>query len=386
MRTNLTYYIKDNINNDIINNDIINNNLYFICDLTEHIKLEISNLEKYHSRYNYTSNINDSVLNDNYDGVLIESSGMYDGQSKLIDVIFELFKIKMKESHSMIFDIELTSDELINKYKINNIFFNKIIIEYKKSPAMMSCFFDNKSIFNKETNMFDKVIIRLNKADIKTKQMFYSTLSHELLHAFELFKHNVNNKSSSDVIKSLISQNETSYKKAIELFGNDDTLSQVCANIYHDLQKFEINAYISELKSYLNSIDYNKIKNALKDNNNDYNIIINLLRKQDAYNRYIILYEYILKEVINSERKKLKFYNIFYEIIKDDNSWNKYKSGSDKLIKHVLELLSNVINKINKKIPKIFADYVYNNENNNELDESYTSKQYNKLFDIEYML
>ena len=311
-------YIKDNDN-------------IFICDLYEHIMLELS---------------------------INESSGMYDGQDELINVIFKIFVTKLKEMPGMLFDFELTSDELINKYKLNNIFFNKIIIEYKKSPQMMSCFFDNKAIFDTETNMFDKVIIRLNKADIGTKQGFYSTLSHELLHAYELFKHNVNNKSSGDIVKSLISQNETSYQKAISKFDNQDELIRYCGNIYHDLQKFEINAYIAELKSYLNSIKLDDTKKALKDNNNDYNIIINLLRKQDAYNRYIILYKYIIDEVLKSERKKTKFYNVYYNIIKDDKSYDRYKTNEDKLIKYVLKQLSNVINKINKKIPKIIADYL----------------------------
>lgn len=295
---------------------------------------------------------------DNYDTFINESSGMYDGQDELINVIFKIFVTKLKEMPGMLFDFELTSDELINKYKLNNIFFNKIIIEYKKSPQMMSCFFDNKAIFDTETNMFDKVIIRLNKADIGTKQGFYSTLSHELLHAYELFKHNVNNKSSDDIVKSLISQNETSYQKAISKFDNTDDLIRYCGNIYHDLQKFEINAYIAELKSYLNSIKLDDTKKALKDNNNDYNIIINLLRKQDAYNRYIILYKYIIDEVLKSERKKTKFYNVYYNIIKDDKSYDMYKTNEDKLIKYVLKQLSDVINKINKKIPKIISDYL----------------------------
>lgn len=311
-------YIKDNDN-------------IFICDLNEHIMLELS---------------------------INESSGMYNGQEELINVIFKIFVTKLKEMHGMLFDFELTSDELINKYKLNNIFFDKIIIEYKKSPQMMSCFFDNKAIFDTETNMFDKVIIRLNKADIGTKQGFYSTLSHELLHAYELFQHNVNNKSSNDIVRSLITQNETSYQKAISKFDEPDILSGYCGNIYHDLQKFEINAYIAELKSFLNSIDYNKTKKALKDNNNDYNIIINLLKKQDAYNRYIILYEYIIDEVLKSERTKTNFYNVYYNIIKDDKSYDRYKNSEDKLINYVLKQLSNVINKINKKIPKIIADYL----------------------------
>ena len=330
---NLIDYIKDNDN-------------IFVCNLKEHILLELSNNNLYIKE--------ESILN--------ESSGMYDGQDELINVIFKIFTSKLKEMKGMLFDFELTSDDLVNKYNLNNIFFDKIIIEYKKSPRMMSCFFDNKAIFNTETNMFDKVIIRLNKADIGTKQGFYSTLSHELLHAYELFKHNVNNKSSDDIVKSLISQNETSYQNAISKFDNTDELIRYCGNIYHDLQKFEINAYISELKSYLNSIKYDITKKALKDNNNDYNIIINLLKKQDAYNRYVILYKYIIDEVIKSERTKTKFYNVYYSIIKDDKSYNRYKNNEDKLIKYVLKQLSNVINKINKKIPKILADYIHSNE------------------------
>lgn len=370
---NLVKYIKEN-NMLSYYNDVV-----FVCNLNEHIKLELLNIEKYNSRYNYIKN------NLFKEELLFESSGMYDGQEELINVIFELFIKKLKYVNGMLFEIELTSDELVNKYKLNNIFFDKIIIEYKKSPSMMSCFFDTKSIFNTETNMFDKVVIRLNKADIRTKQMFYSTLSHELLHAFELFNHNINKKSSDDVIKSLISQNEKAYKNAVALFANDDELSQVCANVYHDLQKFEINAYIAELKSYLNSINYEKVKKSLNDNNNDYNIIINLLKNQDAYNRYVILYEYILNNVIKSERVKTKFYNIYYNIIKDDKSYDKYKNNEDKLIKYVLKQLSNVINKINKKIPKIFADYIYSNEEKiSNMEESLLSCHNNTVFDIDY--
>lgn len=346
---NLTDYIKydNNINDNI-----------FVCDLKEHVMLELSNISKYNSRYNYTNNLNDDLLYTDDENILNESSGMYDGQNELISLIFKLFVQKLKEVNGMLFSIELTSTELINKYKLNNIFFDNLIIEYKKSPQMLSCFFDNKAIFNTETNMFDKVIIRLNKADIGTKQGFYSTLSHELLHAYELFKHNVNNKSSNDIVRSLITQNEESYQKAISKFDEPDILSGYCGNIYHDLQKFEINAYIAELKSFLNSIDYNKTKKALKDNNNDYNIIINLLKKQDAYNRYIILYEYIIDKVLKSEIKKTKFYNVYYNIVKDDKSYDRYKNSEDKLINYILKQLSNVINKINKKIPKIIADYL----------------------------
>lgn len=362
-----------------------NNDNIFICDLKEHILLELSNISKYNSRYDYVNKPNNDILFEE-ETILNESSGMYNGQDELISLIFKIFVKKLKEVNGMLFDFELTSDELINKYKLHNIFFDKLIIEYKKSPKMLSCFFDNKAIFNTETNMFDKVIIRLNKADIGTKQAFYSTLSHELLHAFELFKHNVNNKSSNDVVKSLISQNEKSYQKAISTFDEPDVLSQLCANIYHDLQKFEINAYIAELKSFLNSINYNITKKTLKDNNNDYNIIINLLRKQDAYNRYIILYEYIIDKVLKSERNKTKFYNIYYNIIKDDKSYERYKNNEDKLINYILKQLSNVINKINKKIPKILADYIYSNENKqNVIIESIISKHNNSLFELVYI-
>lgn len=362
-----------------------NNDNIFICDLKEHILLELSNISKYNSRYDYANKPNNDILFEE-ETILNESSGMYNGQDELISLIFKIFVKKLKEVNGMLFDFELTSDELINKYKLHNIFFDKLIIEYKKSPKMLSCFFDNKAIFNTETNMFDKVIIRLNKADIGTKQAFYSTLSHELLHAFELFKHNVNNKSSNDVVKSLITQNEKSYQKAIATFDKPDVLSQLCANIYHDLQKFEINAYIAELKSFLNSINYNKTKKALKDNNNDYNIIINLLKRQDAYNRYIILYEYIIDKVLKSERNKTKFYNIYYNIIKDDKSYERYKNNEDKLINYILKQLSNVINKINKKIPKILADYIYSNENKqNVIIESIISKHNNSLFELVYI-
>lgn len=372
---NLVNYIKYNNDNNI-----------FICNLNEHILLELSNINKYNSRYNYINKLKDDLLYVDEESILTESSGMYDGQDELISLIFKIFVQKLKEVNGMLFDFELTSDELINKYKLNNIFFDKIIIEYKKSSKMLSCFFDNKAIFNNETNMFDKVIIRLNKADIKTKQGFYSTLSHELLHAYELFKHNVNNKSSDDIVKSLITQNEKSYQKALDTFNEPDVLSQLCSNIYHDLQKFEINAYIAELKSYLNSINYNITKKALKNNNNDYNIIINLLRKQDAYNRYIILYEYIIDKVLKSERTKIKFYNIYYNIIKDDKSYDRYKNNEDKLINYVLKQLSNVINKINKKIPKIIADYIYSNEEkSNNIIENITSKHNNSIFDLEYI-
>ena len=360
---NLIDYIKDNDN-------------IFICDLDEHILLELSNISKYNSRYNYINKLNDDLLYVDEESILTESSGMYDGQDELISLIFKIFVQKLKEVNGMLFDFELTSDELINKYKLNNIFFEKIIIEYKKSSKMLSCFFDNKAIFNNETNMFDKVIIRLNKADIKTKQEFYSTL----------FKHNVNNKSSVDIVKSLISQNEKSYQKALDTFNEPDVLSQLCSNIYHDLQKFEINAYIAELKSYLNSINYNATKKELKNNNNDYNIIINLLRKQDAYNRYIILYEYIIDKVLKSERTKIKFYNIYYNIIKDDKSYERYKNNEDKLITYVLKQLSNVINKINKKIPKIIVDYIYSNEEkSNNVIENITSKHDNSIFNLEYI-
>ena len=302
---------------------------------------------------------------DNYDTFINESSGMYDGQDELINVIFKLFVKNLKIYKNMLFDIELTSDELINKYNLHNIFFDKLIIEYKKAPEKFSCFLDDKAKFNTETNMFNNVTIILNRADIRTKGSFYSTLSHELLHAYELFKRNINNKSSDDIIKSLISQNEKSYIDSVEkLKNNPDELTRQCIEIYHDLQKFEINAYIAELKSYLNSIKWDDTKKALKDNNNDYNIVINLLRKQDAYSRYIRLYKYIKDEVLKSETKKTLFYNMYYKIVKDDKSYDIYKTSEDKLIKYLLKQLSNVIIKINKKIPKIISDYIHSNENN----------------------
>ena len=116
---NLIDYIKDNDN-------------IFICNLNEHILLELSNISKYNSRYNYINKLNDDLLYVDEESILTESSGMYDGQDELISLIFKIFVQKLKEVNGMLFDFELTSDELINKYKLNNIFFEKIIIEYKK--------------------------------------------------------------------------------------------------------------------------------------------------------------------------------------------------------------------------------------------------------------
>lgn len=303
-------------------------------------------------------------LSFNYNNIN-ESGGLYDGQIELSTYIVN--KIINTNTDKYIFNS--------NELKFKNIFFNKLYIYVKYYNAInhnnnITCSIDiysndnkwdefKKYNYDKNNNRLDIISIEL-KCPEQVKDYYdniRSRISHELNHAYtywQILKDDFNeiNIVPDDYHNKLHKWTDKIYNKISTNIVNplNSDAEQICYNLIYTLTRYERNAFLSEIVTYL----YDN-KSIFKDINN----IKNYLNSSKQYKLYteegpkIID---IIKNKWSNDKKQLlsitynKIYNTNYSI--------------NKVIKLLEFKIEETIKKINKNIVTLSKKYI--NENNQE--------------------
>ena len=257
-----------------------------------------------------------------------ESYGSYIGQKQLIiDISKDIYKSNNK---SFIY-----SKNDLSKYE--NIFFNelRVLISNKGSK-----FANNLSNFNKNTKVFDKVVIYIDTSDIYDFNDICSVLMHEMLHAYNEYMNIL--KGAKTTIKDLTDYNTPYYKT--NLTNQELTPSNICKRILHDIRKFEQNAYLSELSVVLDSVKFNI---------SDFNSTIEAYKtaKQIFINSFVWRqYTSLLNALImikNDKSMQTEFINTYNEINNTNINFNA-------IYKKLSNMLLEIISRMETIIPKLF--------------------------------
>ena len=114
---------------------------------------------------------------------LYENAGLYDGIEDLARFLLN----KIKSHQEVEFDLEYNCDDIQLK-RINNIFFSKIILHCvrNKNYNNVGEYISNDVIdYNKSTDKFNFVKIKLELTIKNNSQEVYQSLLHELTHAWD---------------------------------------------------------------------------------------------------------------------------------------------------------------------------------------------------------
>lgn len=264
------------------------------------------------------------------ESLIIEKYGNYAGQIEfclaLADVLYEYDYEHETEP------CEINTSDLDG---FENIFFDKIVINFHQPTC---CILNNKSIFNKETLKFDKIVLNIKDSDITNKEELLNILNHEILHAWDNFN-SILRKSNKNLIDI---SNEKSYKKTIPL-NSDNDIERFVKELLNRIHKVEQNAYLSEFAGTLNNKNIDSFEDAKK-----------LFIKSSTYQMYETYFK-IFNDFILNGSNKLKFK--FTEIYNDINSveWTE-----DKIFKKLNFKISQIREKINKRMGQLWCDYLEN--------------------------
>lgn len=165
--------------------------------------------------------------------ILENSNSLYKGQYELAE--FLTMQVLLKHSDNC--EIEFSKDKL---KKFNNVFFDKIQIIYKKSKQIGGY----KIVDN-------KIIITINSSEIKRYESIFSTISHELKHAWQDYKEDYNENSPSNISST------KQYKDITNKLTNSDLNVAGAANYAYHIYKMEQDAFASEFATAL-KIEINK--------------------------------------------------------------------------------------------------------------------------------
>lgn len=315
--------LKDYIKEDLFDNPL--NNILFK-----------SFKQEYNIRNNF-NNINKEYIHEKY--------GSYNGQLKLCKEFADMFMYDL--DHSVTdkdFVYKLTKDELKTRYK--NLFFEELDIYCNKD--CQTGYELQKSIFNSKTLQFDLIVIYININDYHTEADVTTCLMHELTHAWDDLNRKLNK------ANDLLYINNHGYKDVIKKFNSQNFMEQFVANIIYSFSPIEKNAYISELSAVLHNIkDKSKITN--------YVDAMEHFKKSDCWKRFYTLKDYFENIILKDESELTKFCIIY-------NKLNKSNLSEQKIVKQVKYNIDKTFNKILTVIPKIYYDFV--SDNNKELDES----------------
>ena len=304
--------LKEYINKTIIQDNDIHDGL-----LSDHFYIEflISN-----SLYNSYININ-------------EKYGAYEGQIKFIIEIAKLLTEDIKKSNSVIYNIK---KEDLDEYGFKNIFFKEINIKVGKN--YITGFTDNIK-YDDKNKLFDSITILIRYDDKNNSyESLLKIITHELTHAWEEYGRYINN--SSLKLSDLTSDNSNYNNYVFSLLKDNEekTGSNICKNILYFLNKFEQNAFLSELSTVLQKENI-KI--------NDYNDALKEFKKSDTW----IIYSSILNVLENFESKYKNYFCKYYNKVNNSNlTFNKIQ-------KKLLDRSKKIFNKISTLIPKIYYDW-----------------------------
>lgn len=291
-----------------------------------------------------------------------EAGGLYDGQIELANkIVNDMYA--SKQDTTLKYDHSLKYDHLDFK----NVFFNELIvnvhfwnlssyrnqtkvssyIEFNDNPERYD--FSEKYNYDVKTNRFRTVVININcpqsnlyEEDVRAR------IIHELNHGYaywEILKNDFSEKNVPDEYDSQLHKwNDKIYKKLAHSILNptNDEAKQVCYNFIYTLTRYERNAFLAEIVSYL--FDKNCFKNAADVNS--------ALEKSHQYKLYTDEGPRVLNAIKTkwSDEMKSKLaeaYNVIY---------NKNYTYA-KVIKLLEFKLAETIKKINRNINVLCRKY-----------------------------
>lgn len=257
---------------------------------------------------------------------LNESNARYNGQFELAEFLtFEIIK-----KHSNDCSIEFDKESLTN---FDNIFFNKIIVNYDTKNVKNSGGYVPK---NEETLDLKEVIINVNSKDNIKYENIFSTISHELKHAWQDYKNIYKDTFLSDILEDEVYQNTKKY-----LNDKNFTKSLVARTINKSF-KIEGDAYASEFSTDLQIEVYKENPKSLQD-------CLDLARSSDIYSEIYNSY-FICSYIDEHGEIHLKDYDITkqdildiaYEIDNKTKTWDKFQKKYLNKIRKQFGKLCNV--------------------------------------------
>lgn len=269
-----------------------------------------------------------------------EKFGSYIGQKELIidlaKYIWNVIDNNEPEDKFTLYKDDLTD--------YNNIFFDELEILLNNRHTAYKV---DKSKYNEQNKIFDKVIILISYNDVNSYNDLCSILMHELLHAYNNYKGYL---SHSKLTMSELTDKNSSYYKTI--FNGKPTVENICKRMLNNIRQWEQNAYIGELsieleKNNFNISEYHTVKDAYKK-------ALEIFKNSDTWIQYSVLYDY-LRSLKSSNKNNQE---IFAKTYNDINSTNL---TFNKIYKKLDGLFDKILLKIETKIPKIFYDF-YQNE------------------------
>lgn len=303
-----------------------------------------------------------------------ESGGLYKGQIELVSFLcddFESYMTKHKDKEFI-----LTYDQSLG---FDNIFFETLNIryyidKYRKHILGESSFFDttNKNNidynFNKSSNKLNEINISIyvpSNIDNDLLEQLRGRLCHELNHCYTYYqiicndiKEDMYNIEVPQKYKNILAEwYDKSYKKIIKDIDNRKDIAKLWSSLLiYTLTRYERNAFLAEIDTYIFDRRGNKIKtvdNIEKELSkcNQYNIynIENFKILDIISNRWTKEQQDILKDIYNDiYNTNLSFKRIVY-LLKEKN-----KKTIEKLNKNI-----KIIVREYKSIPENIKEPVY---------------------------
>mgnify|MGYP007056166954 CR=1 FL=1 len=304
-----------------------------------------------HKKIENVINIHDGLLSDHFYmefnifdnpfNHINEKYGAYNGQIDFIKAIASVLSNDLNKGNKISYNIK---KEDLEEAGFENIFFKEINInvsdEYKETA-----FIDNVK-FDSEQKLFDSITINIKKEDAGENLLSY--LVHELTHAWEEYGRHINN--SPIKLKDLINK-DSKYYDTVFNKDNQSEIEQGFKNLLYHLNKFEANAFISELSTVLEK-DNIKIK--------DYNDALKHFKESDTWKRY----ELILNTLENFDEEYQERFKNYY------NKINNTSLTFNKIQKKLLNQCKKIFNKISTVIPKIYYDWYTKNKVNESISQT----------------
>lgn len=262
------------------------------------------------------------------------SNSLYNGQFELADYLAREIGTVFSKNKTLTF----TKDQL--KDKFDNIFFDKIEVNYKSMPG------ENIGGYKFKNGT---VIININSEDVTKYQSICGSISHELKHAWQDFKTDF-----SDNSPSIISNSPT-YKEIVKELNNKNLTISGAANYLYHIYKIEADAFASEFSTEL-KICINKNKPKEINDCIEYAETINIFGD-------LIIY----KSLINKLNKQHDVYGINRDsLLKEINKLAKKNYSWEDVNKKIFRKIEKLYNKLCHNIATLFYEYEENTTKENE--------------------
>lgn len=297
----------------------------------------------------------------------IYESGLYNGQLELSNYIIQRIKNKYGK-----FTLKLDYNELKN---FNNIFFNELIIDFNLNETIYSVDgtssnninttkdnFEERYNYDRSTDRLKTINISIS-SNIKMTTEIKMRLCHELNHLYvywniirDDFKepHNNNYKKYSNILHEWVKNTYSKITEHIYLKNYSDYYKTVSHLIIYSLTRFERNAFLCEILSYL-------FDNRTKLKTHSYKDILKNCSQYNLYNEeFNIIYNKIKYEWTDEQKEELKnTYNYIYNRNYSINKilkilYTKNKKTINKIDKNILKQIGTF-----KSIPEDIKNYAF---------------------------